>query len=712
MKKQTNLLLLILLLSTNIQAKFLQEAFGHPGLRANWGSASNVQVGTFFEKAGSIKSPLWFTNAKGTLTEVFYPTIDQGQIKDSQILISDGKSLFTDEKSLIQEVEVLNDSQVKLINRDKENKFEISHVFFTDGNRPILIDEITITANVDDLSFYLLTNPHLKNTGARDSAYVDNEGFVVKEDDISLSIRSTTGFSKKSVGFVGFSDGWQDLKKDYKMNFEFSSASEGNVATMGELKIPSKKGKYKFYVIYEFDVNGRFSILKDNYQSAKKSYSTHWGAYLSTLKKPTFRNNAEKDLYYRSLYTLKVHEDKINPGALIASLSIPWGETQYETGANKIGGYHLIWPRDLYHVATALLLSGDFATAERALGFLSKIQYTSHDGNWNLNPRTIQKEGAFPQNTWVTGEDYWGGFQLDQVGYPVHLFYQLYTKSNESKKRELLNKFSPMITKALKFIQKNGPWTQQERWEENFGISPSSFSVATSALILGSKIFNNEFGQKLYETANQWLTKPGDNIDTWTFTTTGYHGDGKYYLRVAGGDNYGSVWDPNNRAMTHIANSPMKKEQSKIMDQGFLKLALMGLKPASDPKLLNSKLILDQQVSVVTPNGRGWYRYSFDSYGEEHKGRLWPLLSGEHARFAIERFKAQDLSWESAKVDVNNTLDSYLGFANNGNMLPEQVYESTGEGTGAATPLAWSHAEYIKLLWSKNQRHNVENLLN
>ena len=45
-------------------------------------------------------------------------------------------------------------------------------------------------------------------------------------------------------------------------------------------------------------------------------------------------------------------------------------------------------------------------------------------------------------------------------------------------------------------------------------------------------------------------------------------------------------------------------------------------------------------------------------------------------------------------------------------MIPEQVFETTGEGTGSATPLAWAHAEYIKLLWSKEYKQNVENVFN
>ena len=44
-------------------------------------------------------------------------------------------------------------------------------------------------------------------------------------------------------------------------------------------------------------------------------------------------------------------------------------------------------------------------------------------------------------------------------------------------------------------------------------------------------------------------------------------------------------------------------------------------------------------------------------------------------------------------------------------MLPEQVFEYNGEGTEAATPLAWSHAEYVKLIWSMEENRNITNLL-
>lgn len=691
------------------------EAYGSPGIQGNWSSARKVQVGTFNEEGHSAKSPLWFTLAEGTLTEVYYPTIDKGQIKDSQILVTDGKSFLSQEKDLQHKVEVLSPSLVKITNQDSAGRFKISHTFFSAKNSATLVDEIEVQMNVDGLQLFLLTNPQLNNTAVRDTASIIVDGFLFSENKTNLQVAASVGFRQKSVGFVGFSDGYQQLSRKFQLEHLFTTATNGNVASTGELDVPKVAGTYRFYVTYAFgsapNFKKRFTNNSD-YNQAKDEYEASWDKYLKTLKVPKKLSAPELLLYLRSLYTLRCHEDKINPGAFIASLSVPWGELQKENPYQETGGYHLIWPRDLFNVSVALLNSGDYPAALRALRFLKKIQYKEGSGVWNLYPRVISKAGAWPQNTWVTGQTYWEGFQIDQTAFPVHLFYHLYLKTPEASRAALLEEFQPMLSSALSFILVNGPWTHQERWEENFGISPSSFSAATSALYIGAKIYGNtNYGQSMLNSANRWMYGTNDNIDTWTFTTNGTYGDGHYYLRIAGGSAYDANWNPNDNSSIHIANSSQRIAQDKVVDQGFLQLVLLGLKPGSSPEVKASKNILDKQISYMTPKGRGWYRYSFDAYGEEGKGRLWPLLSGEHARYAIERFTANDLTWPEVLKETRTFIDSFLGFANNGLMIPEQVFENNGEGTGSATPLAWAHAEYVKLLWSVEAKKNIENVL-
>lgn len=686
------------------------EAFGKPGNPGSWSSAKKVQVGTTFE-VETANSPLWFTAAEGILTEVYFPTIDQAQIRDSQLLITDGKSFFAQEKDLEHQVQIISPSLVKIINVDKKNKYRITHTFYPHKSSAVLIDEIEIETSQSELKFYLLTNPQLNNTAANDSVKTSDGGFVFHERKTKLLITTNVGFIKKSVGFVGFSDGYQDLVHDFTMDFDFTSATNGNVASMGEINLPQKSGSHRFFVVYDF---GQEKNLRFNFAQERKNYEADWQSYLNSLKIPAPLTPAQKLLYLRSLYTLKCHEDKINPGAFIASLSVPWGESQIEIPEQEIGGYHLIWPRDLFNVSVAMLNSGDYQAALRALRFLQKIQYKNGSGAWYFYPRIIEKAGAFPQNTWVTGRNYWEGFQIDQTAFPVHLFYHLYLKTPPEKRAALMTEFSPMLYAALDFIVKYGPWTHQERWEENYGISPSSFAAAASALYMGSRLFKNKAGEHYQEIAELWMHKPNDNIDTWTFTRNGIYGEGQYYLRIAGGSHYGANWDPNDRSSINIANSSFSVKQIKVLDQGFMQLVLLGLKPGNSKAVKVSKSIVDQEISRFTPKGQGWFRYSFDAYGDSHKlgrGQLWPLLSGEHARYLIERFTANDLSWNEAISKINPITESFLNFANDGLMIPEQVYEDNGLGTGAATPLAWAHAEYLKLLWSLDQKKNIENVL-
>jgi glucoamylase len=700
--------LFVLLFSLLSPQAHASDAFGKPGMVPTWSKAKKVQVGTYYEGyTGKVRSNIWFSNVDGVLSEVYYPNIDRPQIKDSQFLIVDRSrnTLWEERKSLVHKVQVVSPSLVKMINTERTGRFQISHTFFTLKNRSAVVDEVEVTMNEDGLSLYLLVNPHINNSGYYDNAFLSDGDLFFYEGDTQLRVSTTAGFSQRSMGFVGFSDGFQDLRKDGVMDYNFTEAMGGNVAGTGKINIPARRGKYKFYVIYDFTNSQAIKLM--NLGQAKIDYNNSWNNYFNKVNVPSGMTQEEKRLYLRSLYTVKVHEDKLNPGSMAASLSKPWGDDIKEDGNTFTGGYHLTWPRDLFHKALALLVAGDMQTPYMSLRFLKQIQYKS--GVWNYGERIIPKKGAFPQNVWTNGKEYWGGLQLDQVGYPIQLVYHMFKRSNPSQKNTLLNEFGGMVFQAAEFIRKFGPWTGQERWEENFGISPSTFSVAAAAMFMASELLQNPVYGKV---AKGWLTKPNDNIHTWTFTNTGVYGDGKYYLRVAGCGGYGAIWNPNSDQQCHIANSSMKKNQKLILDQGFLKLALMGLVPADDERILSSVEKVNKHISVKTPVGRGWYRYSFDSYGygEGNKGRLWPLLNGEHGRYYIELYRAGFSSWSEAKRGVNNMIGSFLGFANEGLMIPEQVFEKDGSGTGAATPLAWSHAEYIKLLWSRHHKANVENI--
>ena len=100
---------------------------------------------------------------------------------------------------------------------------------------------------------------------------------------------------------------------------------------------------------------------------------------------------------------LKSHESKRHPGGLIASLSIPWG---FSKGDDDLGGYHLVWPRDMVQIAVGLLAVKANDEAKKVLKYLMITQEA--DGHWS-------------QNMWLEGTPYWKGIQMDQTALPIRL---------------------------------------------------------------------------------------------------------------------------------------------------------------------------------------------------------------------------------------------------------------------------------------------------
>jgi glucoamylase len=390
---------------------------------------------------------------------------------------------------------------------------------------------------------------------------------------------------------------------------------------------------------------------------------------------------------------IRAHEDRRHKGALCASLSIPWGEIH---GDHDIGGYHLVWPRDLCHSATGALAAGDTRLPVRVLRYLASIQFA---------------DGGMPQNCWVDGRPYWTGIQLDEVAFPIMLAWRLDTLG-------LLGDFDayPMVRAAASYILRRGPASPQERWEEDAGISPSTLAAEIAALICAAEMASRRDDERCASLcrriADFWTT----NIERWTFTTRGtLDGRSEYYVRLDSldPDTLESDRDPNT-GVININNVPA--EQSgfpvfDIIDGGFLELVRYGLRRPTDEHVLKTLAVYDAVLKIDTPCGPAWRRYNHDGYGQKADGnafdgtgvgRAWPLLTGERAHYEI-----------AAGRDVREYTAALECFANAGAMIPEQVWDTEdipeksmyfGRPTGSAMPLVWAHAEYIKLLRSSRDR--------
>jgi glucoamylase len=216
-----------------------------------------------------------------------------------------------------------------------------------------------------------------------------------------------------------------------------------------------------------------------------------WREWHARCRKRTLLQSKEAnelaDQFVLSCLVLRAHRDKTYPGAMTASLSVPWGNSRDDRG-----GYHLVWPRDLVQCATALLAFGADEEVRNTLQYLIATQ--KEDGSWY-------------QNQWLGGSPYWEGLQLDEVAFPVLLAASM-------AEREALNgiEVADMIRRALCFIAATGPSSPQDRWEENAGINTFTLSVCIAALVAGAKFLPQPAKELALALADFW----NDRIESWT----------------------------------------------------------------------------------------------------------------------------------------------------------------------------------------------------
>lgn len=675
-------------------------AFGAPGIGPRWTHGNKDGIGTAY----SASSRIWFTIFRGIVTEVYYPTIDRPQIRDLQFLVTDGQSFFHEEKRHMEvRVEKLSNHDLgyRVISSDPDGRYRIVKEIITEPHAPCVLIDTMITGDetiLPSLRFYVLCAPHLEIGGWKNNGYVGEsvgrQMLMAEKNGIWAAIAATVPFSRLSCGYVGQSDGWTDLHENYEMDWEFDRAPDGNIALTAELELNRERRFTLALAFGDGSHNAETRLaqaLAIPFENHRKRYFEQWDRSRHAMLPLHERSGDGGRLYHTSHSLLLAHEDKSYPGAIIASLSIPWGESK---GDDDTGGYHLVWVRDMANSATALLATGDTDTPLRSLIYLATSQ---------------EPDGGFPQNFWLDGTPYWRGIQLDEVAFPILLARRLHNAN-------ALQEFDPypMVLRAAAYLIHHGPVTEQERWEESSGYSPSTLASNIAALVCAAA-FADERGDD--ETA-RYLEEYADflecHIEAWTVTTEGtlLPEVPRHYIRInpASIDNPDPHDSPNDGTLT-LKNQPPGTQTDyparEIVDVGFLELVRYGIRKPDDPIIIDSLRVVDALLKVETPYGPCWHRYNHDGYGQQENGdpyegygvgRGWPLLSGERGHYEL-----------AAGGDPLPFLSALEQFATQTGLLPEQVWDQEnrpeiymlcGRPTGSAMPLMWAHAEYIKLLRS------------
>jgi glucoamylase len=451
---------------------------GGPGLRPRWTRGAKEAVGTAYSTA----SRVWYTVAAGILTEVYYPTIDTPQIRDLQYLVTDGETFFHDERrNTTSHVECVDDTALgfEIVNVADNHEYTIRKTVIGHPHQDCVL--MCTRFEVDPrmqgrMQLYVLCAPHLEIGGSHNNAEVlhtrsGRQILVASKGSTWMALGATVPLLYGSCGYVAVNDGWTDLHDNLTLDWQYDAASDGNIAVIGQVDV-SHESEFTLGLAFGDTrhramtnlVQSLVTPFAENLQRFREEWSR-------TAKRFVLAQSAADRgaslLYERSVNLLLAHEDKTYPGALIAALSIPWGSSK---GDEDLGGYHLVWTRDLVQAATALLAAGDTTTPLRVLVYLAMAQ---------------RADGGFYQSFWIDGRPYWTGVQLDEVAFPVVLAWRL-------AKAHALGTFDPcaMVMAACGFLIREGPATTQERWEEAAGYSPSTLAISIAALICAAELID------------------------------------------------------------------------------------------------------------------------------------------------------------------------------------------------------------------------------
>jgi len=621
----------------------------------HWTTGDKDAIGTSY----SVQSNVWFTATHGTLADVLYPTVDADNLRQFGFLVTDGSSFFFDAATQGVVSEQVTDDRAltyQLRVDDPVHHFSLLTEIATDPDRPVVVVRGHLIGDVSRLHVYGYLVPHLGGSGVGQTAFFDGSRGYVSKKSVWLAV-GDTGTGARTAGYLGHGDGYDQLHQDTLTN-RYRQAGPGRVTLTWLLNQGAESwttaiafGDSRAHADSALD-----ATLTKGAQGVLDAYRSGWRQYASGLS--AFAGAAP--LFFYSAEVIKMAEDKLHPGAIVASLARPWGDTAPDNDGDV--GYRKVWPRDLYHAASGLLAAGDTATAYDVLRFMGKQQ---------------KPDGSMPQNTDLNGTPVWPGQQLDETADAVLLATRLFQQPG-----------GPDIPRAADYIVKHGPATQQERWEEASGYSPATIAAEIAALnaaaLWGKRTRYSFPSIRLWETtAHTW----DQFLEAWTLTRTGSLGAG-YYVRISP-DGMPSTAEP-----IDIANGGGVWDQRDIVDPSFLELARLGVRQPNDPRMVATIKVVDAASAYRSGGYEGWYRYPHDGYGEKNagssppgQGHLWPLLAGERGVYEV-------LAGGADAPGYKLELEALAGPSE---LLPEQMWESSDLPTGSARPLVWAHAEYIIL---------------
>lgn len=687
--------------STKLPVSF--PAPGGPGADPRWAEARKDGVGT----AITPQSRTWFTLVNGAVSEVFLHSIDLASTRSLRFLVTDGREFFSDESEqgyTCQQLETFA-PHYSIRTEDNTGRYRLHKELVTDPGRDVLLLNVRFepAPGEDDLRLYLYFEPNVLDLGKANDAWVGEYKSIpmlfASRNELALALAATAPFRKSGAGFIGVNDGALDLRRHKQITWSYTEAQNGNVALIAELDWQSNAREFTVSLASgghpaEAAQQARAGLLQ-NFADVRERYVAGWRQAQDSWLDLGRLDEKGLDHYRVSTAVLQIHESKRVPGGIVASLSTPWGSARSD---ESTGGYHVLWPRDMCQAAMGHLAHGDTESAARTLFFLRCTQEAA--GNWG-------------QNMWLDGTPHWTGTQMDGPALAILLADAL---RREGKKDP--SEWYAMVRAAAAFLLRIGPYTEQDRWEEDAGYTPFTMGAEIAALLAAADFADlfeeHDVATFLRETADAWNATVDELLYIEDTDLAAQHGASGYYIRIAPPE---AMYSGSAKHLwVKIKNRPPGQDEiqaAQLVSVDALALVRFGLRSAGDPRILDTVKVIDAVLKTQVATGPVWHRYSEDGYGEQDdgspfiktgKGRGWPLFAGERAHFEIAKGDFQQAERLRLAIEAQSNACG---------LIPEQVWDAgdipekklfNGHPTGSGMPLVWAHAEYIKLLRSLREK--------
>jgi glucoamylase len=739
-------------------------AAGAPGAPSHFDLARKDCVGT----AAAGESKVWYTVADGVLSDVYEPTIDNTNVSTLQYAVTDGAT-FTDLQTRDMTYSVAADStgmSCTVTSTDSRHGFQLITTYVTDPGSDTVLMHTRLRvlpgsgASLAALRLYARLDGHVNGNGGGGSQNAGaNSGVVdtsagapipvilaantatnaVNRDyavPTYMALAASTPVPTASVGYAGTaSDGLTELDSAHVLTC-CTAAPDGHIVATEDvtpdhgdsvtLALGFGRTQARSVAVAKGSLREPFGRISTEYRRGWTDYDARLNAppgHFPAITRSEAASLASR--YYLSANVVKASEDKTYPGAIVASLASPWGQSVPAgvlsgTEPSYFGSYREVFSRDLYEAFTGLLADGDIATARAATLFLFDRQQLP--------------SGAMPRNSLLNGKAApdTSGTQLDETAYPILMSYLAGLGGDAALWRD-------HIRPAADFLVANGPSDGVERWEEQTGYSPSTIAAEIAGLTAASAIAARQGDTARADLYQATADDFQRNIKSWTVTTTGPDGP-RYFIRLS------KTGDPNAAVSYSVGNGGPTLDQRSVLDGGFQELVRLGELPVTDPDVQASLGVIDKQIGVSTPSGAGYYRYgdsaalgSADGYGDCYQpsqssctvtgapwaptgtgtGHLWPNLSGERAESHLA---------EGDTSGAQALLQAMIKFSSGVGLAPEQAWENPdlpaapygsdpatasigfadGKAAGSASPLTWAQAQELRLIVSLGTGRNVD----